>query len=230
VLTFNTHIGRRLDEVRRIVREWEPHLVVLQELWIHRHRDWEWNQAATLAGDMQMEYAYHRYTWKGKSQIGLALFATGRITEVAEIDGPGIRSPGLSARVEIAGRWVGVAAVHLAAVPRPLVVGYPCIMATHYRQMARTIRRLKDMGGPVILAGDFNTIPGTPAHRLACRYLIDVARRVGACDGTRRTWGLPLRIDYIFASSHFRCEECRVLDAEGSDHRPLFARLRWNDE
>jgi endonuclease/exonuclease/phosphatase family metal-dependent hydrolase len=229
VLTYNTHLGGRLDEVLRVVREVDPHLVTLQELRVRRSRDWERHEPKDLARQMHMTYAFKRLAWRMGWEVGVALFAAGPITDVVEIGGPGPRPTGLSARVEIGGRTISVAAVHLKAVPRPLLVGFPCIIPAHYQQVARAIKRLKEMGGPAIMAGDFNTIPGTPAHRLACRYMIDVARRMNSAGGTRRTWGLPLRIDYIFASPHFRCEQCRVLTAKGSDHQPVLATLKWQD-
>jgi len=230
VLTFNTYMGRRLDEVSRLIREVRPHLAFLQELLIYRYRGWTWHQAEGLARELGMDFAFQRLVWRGGTDIGLALLTTGRIDEPCPIQGPPDRPTGLSARVELGGRTVNVAGVHFTSVRRPLILGYPLVMRMHYRQMAWTIDRLRQLGGPAIVAGDLNTTRGTPAYRLACRHYQDAARKAGDTTGTRRTFGWPLRIDYVFTSSHFTCEQYRVLSARGSDHRPVVATVRWDEE
>ncbi len=226
VLTYNTYIGHGLNDALRLIRNLAPHVVFLQELYVYRYPDHQWHQAESLAHELGMNHVYQRHVWRGRNEIGLALYAVGPISDARDIEGPTPRPTGLSARVEIEGRSIAVAAVHLARVPRPLILGYPAIMPRHRQQIARTLQRLNEMGGPAILAGDFNTLPFTPAHRLACRQMTDVARQAGCRRGTRTTLGLPMRIDYIFTSSHFQVEECRVLDAGDSDHRPVYAGLR----
>jgi endonuclease/exonuclease/phosphatase family metal-dependent hydrolase len=227
---MNTYLGRRLDEVSRVIREVRPHLAFLQELLIYRYRGWTWHQAESLAAELGMTCAYQRLVWRRGTEIGLAVLATGALRDAMPIEGPPDRPTGLSARADLGGDTISVAAVHCTSVPRPLIVGYPLVMRTHYRQVAWAIQRLEQLGGPAIMAGDFNTIAGTPAHRLACRYFNDTARQMGDRTGTRRTLGLPLRIDYIFASAHFQCEHYRVLKTEGSDHQPVTATLSWHDE
>ncbi len=228
ILTFNTFLGRRLDVVARLLREVRPHLAFLQELLIYRYRGWTWNQAEGLARESGMDYVFQRLVWRKGAEIGLALLTTGKITDAAPIDGPPDRPTGVSARVDLGGRRLSVAGVHFTSVPRPLIVGYPLAMRKHYRQAAYAVERLEALGGPAIMAGDLNTIAGTPAHRLACRHLGDVARQIGDTTGTRPTLGWPLRIDYIFVSSHLTCEQYQVLPRQGSDHCPVTATLSWN--
>ncbi len=226
VLTFNTFMGRRLDEVSRIIRDVRPHLAFLQELIIYRYRGWTWNQAEGLGRELEMDHAFQSIKWRGGTDIGAAILTTGRLRDAAPIEGLPDRPTGVSARVAFGSHTISVACVHLSSVGRPLVLGYPLAIRRHCRQVGWAIGRLEQLGGPTILAGDLNTIPGTPAHRLACRHLNDVARQASDRTGTRPTLGWPFRIDYIFASSHFTCEQYRVLSAEGSDHRPVTATLR----
>lgn len=228
VLTFNTYMGCRLDEVARVIREVQPDVAFLQELLVYRYRDWTWHQARSLAAEFDMNVAYQRIVRRKGTDIGVCVLTGGQITEAAPIPGTPKRPTGMSARVSLGGRTVSVAAVHMTSVPRPLVLGYPLIIRTHVRQVTFVMERLEALGGPAIVAGDFNTIPGTPAHRTACRHLNDTARLAGDRTGTRRTLGWPMRIDYIYASAHFRCERYEVLSAEGSDHRPVVATLSWN--
>ncbi|MBN1341917.1 MAG: endonuclease/exonuclease/phosphatase family protein [Phycisphaerae bacterium] len=229
VLTFNTFLGRRLDEVSQVLRTTQPDIAFLQELVVYRYSGWAWNQAEGLAREFGMDHVYQRIVWRRGTEIGLAVLTRGKLIDPTVIEGTSERPTGISARVSFNGRSVSVAAVHLASVPRPLIVGYPLVMPTHRRQTASAIRRLEELGGPAIMAGDLNTIPGTPAHRLACRHMTDAALTAGDSTGTRRTLGVPLRIDYVFTSSHFTCQKYRVLPVSGSDHRPVEVSLAWND-
>ncbi len=230
VLSFNTYLGRRMDEVSRVLSETEPDIAFVQELLVYRYRGWTWHQAQSLAEELGLRCQYLRLVWRRGTDIGLAVLTRGTIGNPMPIQGPPHRPTGFTARVEVGDRAVNVAAVHFTSVPRPLILGYPLVMPMHRRQTRWSIDQLDSMGGPAIMAGDMNTVPGTPAHRHACSRMTDVARQLGDTTGTRTTLGMPLRIDYIFCSRHFACEDYRVLETVGSDHRPLLAVLRWKAE
>lgn len=229
VLTFNTFLGRRLDEVSAVLREVRPHITFLQEVLVYRYRGWTWDQTTSLAREHGMAGEFQRLVWRRGTDIGLAILTTGRILEASPIRGLPERPTGLAARLEVEGETLNAAAVHLSSVPRPVLLGYPLVLRRHRRQVRWAVDHLQQMGGPSIMAGDLNTIPGMPAYRLACKHLNDVAVLAGDTTGTRRTMGVRVRIDYIFASSHFACEDYRVLATEGSDHEPVTATLRWKD-
>lgn len=227
VLTFNTFFGCRLDAVVRLLAEVKPDLAFIQELFVHHYRGWTWDQAESLARGLRMNHTFRRLVWRDGAELGVAVLSTGRITDPAALGGPPDRPSGHSCRVRLRGRTISVAAVHFSSVPRPVIIGYPYILSAHRRQAECAVDRLRQMGGPAILAGDMNTIPGMPAHRLVCRHLTDIARLAHDRTGTRRTLGIPLRLDYIFASPHFTCEQYQVLPRAGSDHCPVVATLRW---
>ncbi len=98
-------------------------------------------------------------------------------------------------------------------------------------EQARRVRQeIEASPYPVIVAGDFNSIPLSYAYWHIARGLNDAFEdtswfRWGATCEKR---GVGIRIDYLLSSPSvvpFRCEV--VPDAEGSDHHPLVASFGW---
>ena len=87
---------------------------------------------------------------------------------------------------------------------------------------------------PVILCGDFNLSPGSPAYRLARKKLSDVQTgRVGHRPLATFTSARPLlQLDHIFVSAHFDTHRAFVprndLTRLASDHLPLLADLSFS--
>jgi endonuclease/exonuclease/phosphatase family metal-dependent hydrolase len=81
---------------------------------------------------------------------------------------------------------------------------------------------------PVLVAGDFNTLPfGEPVKRMNTRFT-DLLTGFG---GTHPFLGiLPVHIDYIFATEHFYLVEGKVYPTEASDHNVLYARVHIGGE
>lgn len=88
--------------------------------------------------------------------------------------------------------------------------------------------RAKNPTFPVIVAGDFNDIPSSYTYYVMTRVLEDTFRENGRGWGStyRGAMGL-LRLDYIFTSSTLECTRCYSLDTELSDHKPVFAALKF---
>lgn len=96
-------------------------------------------------------------------------------------------------------------------------------------QIFNLAERIANETNPVILAGDFNTSHTSPIlGNLSAVGMLDAFKAVGT--GWGMTWThqppiLPLiRIDYIWASPHFRAlrfHRGAFMGADGSDHLPL---------
>ena len=87
-------------------------------------------------------------------------------------------------------------------------------------------------GEPVVIAGDFNTVPSSAAVRLMAERYIDAAAASSAVTGrplrgTYRRVRLPLRprIDYVFVSRDVRVVEGRAFLRTAGDHYPVLATL-----
>jgi endonuclease/exonuclease/phosphatase family metal-dependent hydrolase len=81
---------------------------------------------------------------------------------------------------------------------------------------------------PVILVGDFNSVPGSRTHERVKAFLADGWEMVGKGDGFTFPVRTPAkRIDYIWVSkSSIEPLKMEVLRTEASDHLPIVAELR----
>lgn len=109
-----------------------------------------------------------------------------------------------------------------------------------YQQAKISTEWVKARTGPVILMGDFNDSPGSPAHELLTSPetgLQDVWKILGKKEGDssfthHKFTGLPQksRMDWILISDHFRATEAEIIrDHVGnrypSDHFPFMVKL-----
>ncbi|MEO0572563.1 MAG: endonuclease/exonuclease/phosphatase family protein [Bacteroidota bacterium] len=80
---------------------------------------------------------------------------------------------------------------------------------------------------PVILSGDFNNTQFSKVYRVMRSNLQDSFLEAGAGFGkTFKIFGLPMRIDYIFADEHFEITTHTNYNIELSDHEPIMAKIR----
>jgi len=80
---------------------------------------------------------------------------------------------------------------------------------------------------PVVLGGDFNATPDSPALAIALRDLLDPWPVVGLDDGLTVPERVPRRrVDYLLTDDSFRPVTARTWDSAVSDHRGLVVRFR----
>jgi endonuclease/exonuclease/phosphatase family metal-dependent hydrolase len=100
------------------------------------------------------------------------------------------------------------------------------------------LRRIKAMAGdmPVVLTGDFNTVPGSAAYRTLSARLQDAWTSAPKREGPELTFhdftGTPTkRIDWIFSRWFVPKRVWTITDHQGavqtSDHFPVMAELGW---
>ena len=97
------------------------------------------------------------------------------------------------------------------------------------RAQARMVRECVDtLRGPVIVAGDFNSVPGSKVgHIVKGRDLVDSFRESGHGKGsTYRQMKDILRIDYILHGDGLRSTATVIPDDYISDHRAVVTNLR----
>lgn len=94
---------------------------------------------------------------------------------------------------------------------------------------ARVIRQeIEESPYPVIVAGDFNSIPLSFVYQHISRGLHDAWRSNHLGYGaTCEHRGIGLRIDYILSSESLIPTSCAVPQTSGSDHNPVVATLEW---
>lgn len=94
-------------------------------------------------------------------------------------------------------------------------------------QIKKVLSRLKKFKDPTIIAGDFNSTMEFATHNYFREFLNDTWLKAGFGFGATRWFKelLPLRIDYIYATSEFSIEESRIIKTNLSDHHALISRL-----
>lgn len=102
-------------------------------------------------------------------------------------------------------------------------------------------RIIDETEGPIILMGDFNMRPDNFLLDRIRQRLQDIRPSEPGYHHTFPSWPSDAKvpeqirnyrcckIDYIFASQHFRQLDCRVHQVRVSDHMPLLATLELND-
>jgi endonuclease/exonuclease/phosphatase family metal-dependent hydrolase len=120
------------------------------------------------------------------------------------------------------GREFTAASIHLGLLP-----------AERKRHAEELVALLADISPPIILGGDLNDRPHSPAPALISKALWDVWLRIGESTGESfPSTGPEARIDYLFVSDDVRPLKAIVPAGEAfaaaSDHLPLIADLAIN--
>ncbi len=226
VATWNAAFFPHLGAMCEVLAALDADVVCLQEVMLAARRAEPRNQAAWLAGAL----GYHAATcvsWqRPRGRGGDVILTRTPLADVGIlVDRHGARFA-LTGLLERDGMRCAVVGAHGLLVPRPLPLGVVRSMARRTAQMRQLVAWLDATALPAIVAGDFNALPWLPEYHTLTRTLVDCTRAVTMNHrNTRPTFGLPVQIDYIFATPHFRTRACRTVDATFSDHRPVVADL-----
>lgn len=226
ICTFNTGDGSGLKIDRaglaKLVADNQIDIVILEE---SHHRD----IAASWPGDWRLLLDYD------VTIITKLPTSDRELLTPEELDG---KASGVSYRVETDHGPIRVMGVHLET-PR---AGFEALM--HRKPYAWGLlervtgrrenqwdylgEQIRQTQGPLILAGDFNTVADSPLIRSNLGPLKSAFTEAGWGYGNSKftgKWGA--RIDHVFHSDSWRAVRCWVGPDLGSDHRPLIAELQW---
>ena len=98
----------------------------------------------------------------------------------------------------------------------------------HQKEIVDIRKAIDDSPYPVILAGDFNSVPNSYEYYELSRGLIDPFLEVGRGSSTSfHDYKFPIRIDYIFTSKEIKPISYRVdRSVKLSDHFPVIAEFK----
>ena len=227
ILAYNTHHGEGMDEVldlgriAELISEMDPDLVTLQEIDNQVERTGGVDQAGAYGALTGLEPLFGDFMEYQGGYYGMALLSRLPILDWTNHRLP----PGAEPRSALTAR------VRLPGSEREVVISGIHFYRTEEERLAQArslMEALGDEEGLVILAGDFNSTPGSPVMEfLGTEWA--VARKNGSpltfpADGPAR------EIDFILVrpKGGFRVLEHRVLDEEvASDHRPIFLVLEF---
>ena len=237
VMTYNVHSCIGMDgklspkRIARVIANYNPDVIALQELDVGRVRTDEMDQAHLIAQQLEMEFHFHPALEINEEKYGDAVLSRYPMRVVKACPFPDIpRLAGFEPRgalwVEIllGGRQVQVINTHigLRIIERKMQIEH--LLGPEW--LGHTACQ-----GPVILCGDFNTLPISPLYRKIASQLDDTQLK---CNNGRPngTWfgHYPIgRIDYIFVSSDISVLDTHVprtnMTRRASDHLPLIANV-----
>jgi len=231
VLTYNIHHGEGLDgafdydRLATAIAAARPDLVALQEVDRGTRRSGGADQAALLAGKLAMHHAFgEAMSFEGGSygEAVLSRFPLKNV-KVRRLSCSSGQEPRALLMVMVepfgdSGPRVVFAGTHLDHQSR----------ATRMRQVWEIQKALSNKRGPIVMAGDFNCLPGTPPYLLLSEGWIDAARAAGCEAATFGTnpdrEGKEGRIDYVWLrrGRGSAAVSARVIEEPlASDHLPL---------
>jgi endonuclease/exonuclease/phosphatase family metal-dependent hydrolase len=217
--------------IARIIEQYDPDIVALQELDFGRVRSQRHDQPRLIAEALGMHVRFCPTLINHEEQYGHALLS---------------HRPMALVRTEILGRDLPLrpAEPRGALWVRVDLDGQTLhLMNTHFglrrRERTEQARELLGPGWigeiakdePLIVCGDFNMFPGSAPHRALCRRLVDVQGEAvsGRARNTFSTLHPMVRIDHIFVSAHFVPQQVLVprneLTRVASDHLPVIVDL-----
>jgi endonuclease/exonuclease/phosphatase family metal-dependent hydrolase len=239
-MTYNIHSCVNMDgqvsleRIAAVIEELAPDLVALQEVDVDMARTHNQNQPKILGKLLDMDYWFFPVVVNGHQKYGLAILSrfafqnvrVGRLPELHSKLKLNLQKRGVIwAILETSFGPVHFFNTHLSLFrlerhkQMKVLLGQDWLMAVP-----------KDE--PVILCGDLNAVPLSPAYRRLSRHLTDTQRSSIHSDRRHPTFpsrGPFFRIDHIFVSEHFRSIKVIVpinkKTRMASDHLPLCADL-----
>ncbi|UCC84211.1 MAG: endonuclease/exonuclease/phosphatase family protein [Gemmatimonadota bacterium] len=227
ILAYNIKHGEGMDGVidleraARVIRELEPDIVALQEIDSAVERTSRVDQATRLGELTSMHSVFGAFFDYQGGRYGMALLSKFPITAYANHWLPEGTEPrtGLAAQIQLgdSGQEIIVVGIHLYRTPEQ-----------RYAQASGLVDIYRNETTPVILAGDFNSLPDSDVLALLKQHW-----HVPAKGEDRLTYpsDVPQReIDYIMyrPADRFEVVEHKVFhEPLVSDHRPVIIELRF---
>lgn len=229
VMTYNIHScigldGRALPRrIARVIAGQHPDVVCLQEVDVGHKRSHGIDQAQAIAHTLEMEFHFHPNLFvEEEAQYGNAILSRLplRLLRAGPLPSPfGQQRGAMKVEVSTPAGPVQVVNTHLGVLPRERRPQAGGLVAQGW------LERPDDV--PLLLCGDFNSLPGGVVHRLFVgQGLSDAAATATPRPGPTFPSRLPAaRLDHVFASPSLRIDAAAVprgaLAVVASDHLPL---------
>ncbi|UYZ12195.1 MULTISPECIES: endonuclease/exonuclease/phosphatase family protein [Brevibacillus] len=213
VVSYNIHSGRdlfwrkRLNEMAATLRELQADVIGLQE--VHQNGKYGF-QAAFLADALEYEFAFAPSIPIADGYYGNALLTRLPVEHVGRLDLPARKEKRcvLQASLFCSGTRVSFWVTHCSLN-----------QASRLEQMKLLTDKAAKKNTPLLLMGDFNALNVSFAPMLTDCALATGQDHLATLPAFRR------RIDYLFASSHWRIKHYAVAPVKWSDHVPIIAEL-----
>jgi len=226
VMSWNLHHGvgedgkLDLERIAARIREQEPDLVVLQEVDNKCRRSKSVDQAAELAKLAGLTAVFGKAMDHDGGEYGQAILSKHPLgeTKIHKLPGDGEPRIAFEAEVKVGARALRVVSVHLDHQQD----------ARRLKQAEVLVKELSATKGPLVLAGDFNDVPGSPVMKVFGDALTAVEK--GEAKLTCPAAQPKVEIDHFFLRGLKAVSPVTVLpEAVASDHRPLVVTVRFGE-
>lgn len=233
ILSYNVHscVGtdRKLDvgRVADMIAALEPDVIGLQELDVGRRRSGGVDQAEEIARRLKMDFHFHPALKLEEELYGDALLTAFPMRLVKSAALPSIGEPrgALWTVIEVAGTQLQVFNTHLGLLRRDRLRQAQALIGPEWLSHPET------EGKPLILIGDFNSIPSSAPYRLILQRLSDARQQTGrlAAPTFPARWPL-LRLDHVFVGGGPKIVNAEAVSTpaarRASDHLPLLVTVK----
>ena len=239
VMTYNVHSCIGMDgklapeRIARVIARYAPDVVALQELDVGRARTEGMDQAHLIARYLEMDFHFHPAMYIEEERYGDAILThlPMRLVKAGTLPGlpdkPRIEPRGaLWVAIELNGIEYQVMNTHLGLLPRERRVQAEALLGPDWLGHP-------DCRGPVVLCGDFNAFPSSPACRRLRTRLHDAQIELDSHRPRSTFFGRfpTARIDHVFVDPGIEVLDIEVPDTElvrvASDHLPLIVEMRF---
>jgi endonuclease/exonuclease/phosphatase family metal-dependent hydrolase len=226
VMTYNIHHGEGVDgkidlnRIAEVILSQRADIVALQEVDRAVERTGRRDLIAELAALTGMNHAFGKNIDYQGGDYGNAVLSRFRIIEQQnrhyKMLRPGEQRGLLQVVLQVEGKKLLLLNTHLDYRPDDAE------RLSNVDEINEVLGQYK--GLPVILCGDFNDTPDSPAHRKLVETFVDCWRRSGKGSGFSYSSTQPQkRIDYVFVNKTKALVpvSARVAESNASDHLPV---------
>jgi len=238
IMTYNVHScigmdGRLSPErIGRVIAQYRPDVVALQELDVGRSRTGGADQAQLIARYLRMQFHFHPALHIEEERYGDAILSH---LPLRLVKAAALPRPRVPRRLEPRGAlWV---AVELNGTEVQIINTHLGLLQGERRLQADALLGPDWLGhdacrGPTILCGDFNALPSGPVWRKLSDRLRDTHDEAPDQHARRTFFGRypAARIDYVFVDDEIEVVDAQVAKTElartASDHLPLIVDVK----
>ena len=222
LVTWNIHgCTPGIDKVTEELRETRADVICLQEAESPPPRSEQPDQPVVIAERLGMRQFSAGSNLPGGDEQRMAILVRGTLDGCESLDADTGRIYGVTAVATWQGRPVRIVCVHLTSSYRLDLAHAARTVIARNKEAEDLANRLSRWKEPLVLAGDFNAVPGMNEHERLSRVAIRASTTQPTCPS-----GHPvLAIDHVYHTAGLRAESCRVQDTEASDHSRLVADL-----
>ena len=215
------------QRIARVIGQYQPDVVALQELDVGRLRTGNVHQAQVISDYLAMKFHFHpaihieeeRYGNAILTHLPVKLIKTGILPLLPAK--PWLEPRGVIwVAIEAYGQQFNLLNTHLGLRPAERTIQADALLGDDWLANANCT-------GPVVICGDFNSLPNSAVHKRFSRQLNDM-QILHENHRPKKTFGgrFPsARIDHIFGNSMVNVQNIEVprtqLTRNASDHLPL---------